>query len=231
MLPSVLFQESVTAHELLSQPAGEVEMGTHLLSMFQAITISPGNSCWAGVKSVFPKCIIPSCVLFWVLSLLIDVNVVIYVTGPRNSTSVHVAFDLKYCAVTSPSTEAALVNAVMVSFRDLFFVGITSMASGYMVFVLRRHHQRVRHLHRPGHSPRVMPEVRAAKRVVALVTPYVILYGRQSITLSVLLNRKEKSPLLVNIHMVLSFTFSTISPFLVIHSRRVLETSWLERHA
>ncbi|NP_001240575.1 vomeronasal 1 receptor ornAnaV1R3254 [Ornithorhynchus anatinus] len=199
---------------------------TCLLSVFQAVTISPGTTRWAGVKSILPKCIIPSCVLFWVLGLLIDVNAVIYVTGPRNSTSVHVTFDLKYCVVTSLSAEAALANAVMVSFRDLFFVGIMGAASGYMMFVLHGHHRRVQHLHRPSHSPRVMPEVRAAKRVIALVTLYVILYGRQSIMLSVLLNRKEKSPLLVNIHMVLSFTFSTLSPFLVIHSDWRMRTFW-----
>ncbi|NP_001240345.1 vomeronasal 1 receptor ornAnaV1R3024 [Ornithorhynchus anatinus] len=199
---------------------------TCLLSIFQAITISPGTSRWAGVKAKLPKYILPSFVVFWVLNLLIDVNSLVYVTGPQNSTTVLITFDLKYCSITILSAEAALLNAIMLSGRDLSFLGLMSLASGYMVFVLYGHHRRVRHLHGPGGSPRTMPEVQAAKRVITLVTLYVLLYGRQSIMFSVLLKRKEKSPLLVKIHMVMSFGFPVISPFLVILSDRRTRTFW-----
>ncbi|NP_001240515.1 vomeronasal 1 receptor ornAnaV1R3194 [Ornithorhynchus anatinus] len=199
---------------------------TCLLSVFQAVTISPGNSPWAMIKAKLSKSIIPSCVLFWILNLLIDFDVLINMTSPQNSSNVQIMLDFKYCSKVSISAETTLLISIVFSLRDLFFVGLMSVASGYMVFVLHRHHRLVQHLHRPGHSPGVMPEVTAAKRVIALVTLYVLLYGRQTIMLSILVNLKEKSSLLVKSHMVLSFTFSAISPFLVIHSDRRMKMFW-----
>uniref|UniRef100_A0A6I8P1H8 Vomeronasal type-1 receptor n=1 Tax=Ornithorhynchus anatinus TaxID=9258 RepID=A0A6I8P1H8_ORNAN len=196
---------------------------TCLLSIFQAVTISPGTNRWAGVKAKLPKCILPSFVIFWILNMLIDFNMLIFVTGPQNT---HAHQDMKYCSVINTSAQATLIFSVVLSLRDLFFVGLMSVASGYMVFVLHRHHRQVRHLHGPGRPPRVMPEVRAAKRVVSLVTLYVLLYGRQTVMLAVMLNVKQISPLLVDCHMLLSFTFSAISPFLMIHSDRRMRKFW-----
>ncbi|NP_001240512.2 vomeronasal 1 receptor ornAnaV1R3191 [Ornithorhynchus anatinus] len=199
---------------------------TCLLSIFQAVTISPSTFRWAGFKAKLPQCVILSCLLSWVMNLLIDFYILKYVTGPRNSSSVQIVMDLKYCIKVSAEPETKLAIAVVLPLRDLFFVGLMSVASGYMVFVLHRHHRQVRHLHGPGSSLRVMPEVQAAKRVIALVTLYVLLYGRQAVMLSVIINMKEKSPLLVRVHLLLSFSFSVVSPFLMIHSDRRLSVFW-----
>nr|NP_001240500.1 vomeronasal 1 receptor ornAnaV1R3179 [Ornithorhynchus anatinus] len=199
---------------------GLVICTTCFLSVFQAIIISPSTSQWWWVKVKLPKCVVPSFVFFWVLNLLIEINTLMYATGPQNSTTVRITYDLNFCSIIIVSTEVALVNAIFLSGRDLIFVAIMSVASGYMVIALHRHHRQVQHLHGPGYSPRQLPEVRAAKRVIILVTLYFLLYGRQSIMLSVLLNMKEKSPLLVKAHQLLAFTFSSVCPFLVIYSDR-----------
>ncbi|NP_001240522.2 vomeronasal 1 receptor ornAnaV1R3201 [Ornithorhynchus anatinus] len=199
---------------------------TCLLSVFQAVTISPGTSWWAGIKTKLPKYIMPSLVIFWILNMLTDLNMLILVTGPQNSGNAHTHQDMKFCSMVNSSAQTSLIFSIVLSLRDLFFVGLMSVASSYMVFVLHRHHRRVRHLHGPGRSPRVMPEVQAAKRVIALVALYIILYGRQTVMLNIILNRKEKSPLLVDSHRVLSFTFSAISPFLMIYNDRRMRTFW-----
>nr|NP_001240397.1 vomeronasal 1 receptor ornAnaV1R3076 [Ornithorhynchus anatinus] len=205
---------------------GLVICTTCLLSVFQAITISPGTSRWAGVKSKLHKCVVPSFVFFWILTLLIDINTLMYAAGPQNSTSAHITYDLNYCSIIILSTELALVNVIFLSGCELIFVVIMGMASGYMVIILHRHHWQVRHLHRPIDSPRQMPEVQAAKRVIVLVTLYVLLYILQSIMLSVLLNMKGKSSLLVKAHQLLAFTFSSVCPFLVIYSDRRVRILW-----
>ncbi|NP_001240437.2 vomeronasal 1 receptor ornAnaV1R3116 [Ornithorhynchus anatinus] len=199
---------------------------TCLLIVFQAVTISPGTSQWAGAKVKLPKCILPSCLLSWVLNMLVDLNVFLHVTGPQNNSNVQMALNLNYCSLVGISVQTALAIAAVLSLRDLFFVGLMTVASGYMVFVLHRHHRQVRHLHGPDRSPREMPEIRAAKRAIALVTLYVLLYGRQSIMLSILMNLKRNSPLLMKSHMALSFTFSAVSPFLMIHSDRRIKMFW-----
>ncbi|NP_001240368.1 vomeronasal 1 receptor ornAnaV1R3047 [Ornithorhynchus anatinus] len=199
---------------------------TCLLSVFQAVTLSPGTSRWAGVKAKLPRYIIPFCLLSWLLSMFIDFDTLIYIIGPQNSSSVRIVLDLKYCSKVHARADVALMIVIVLSLRDLSFVGLMSLASGYMVFVLHRHRRRVRHLHGPGRSPGAKAEVRAVKRVVALVTLYVLLYGRQSVMLSVILNTKERSPLLVSGHMVFLLTFSAFSPLLMIHSDRRMRTFW-----
>ncbi|NP_001240556.2 vomeronasal 1 receptor ornAnaV1R3235 [Ornithorhynchus anatinus] len=205
---------------------GLVISSTCLLSVFQAITISPGTSWLAGAKAKLPQCIVPFCAFSWLLNMLIDVTALIYMTGPQNSSSVRLSLDLKYCSTISASEASALAVAVALALRDLFFVGLMTLTSGYMVLILYRHHQQVRHIHGTSRSSRAMPEVTAAKRVITLVTFYVLLYGRQTIMLSILINMKGTSPLLMNIHMVLGFAFSVISPFLMIMSDRRMGTFW-----
>nr|NP_001240379.1 vomeronasal 1 receptor ornAnaV1R3058 [Ornithorhynchus anatinus] len=194
--------------------------------LLQAFTISPGTSRWAGAKAKLPQRIIPFCALSWPLNMFIEVSGLIYMTSPQNGSSERLILDLKYCSTISANEASALAVAITLALRDLFFVGLMSLASGYMVLVLYGHHRQVRHIHGTGRSPRAMPEVTAAKRVVALVTLFVLLYGWQAVTLSVLMNMKGTSPLLMNSHMVLGFTFSVVSPFLMIVSDRRMRTFW-----
>ncbi|NP_001240566.2 vomeronasal 1 receptor ornAnaV1R3245 [Ornithorhynchus anatinus] len=198
---------------------------TCLLSVFQTVTISPGTTQWAGVKTQFPKCIFPSCLFFWILNLVFDVTTPMDTLGPSNSTSINRVILLKYCSIRT-STVSTLVIAVVLSLRDMLFVGLMSMASGYMVFVLQRHHRKVRHIHRAGCSPKAMPEIRAAKRIIALVTLYVLFYGQNTITLSFLLNMEINSLLILNSHKIMSLMFSAVSPFLMILSDRRVRLFW-----
>ncbi|NP_001240383.2 vomeronasal 1 receptor ornAnaV1R3062 [Ornithorhynchus anatinus] len=197
---------------------------TCLLSIFQAITISSGTSQWAGVKTQFPRCILPSCLLSWVLNLLFDMTTPMFIMGLGNSTNMNSVI-LKYCSSISISAVTSLIIAVGLFLRDMLFVGLMSVASGYMVFVLHRHHWQVRHLYRAGCSPKTMPEVRAAKRIIALVTLYVFLPGRNTITLSFLLNMKIHPPLILRSN-IMSLTFSAVSPFLMILSDRRIRKFW-----
>ncbi|XP_028909568.1 vomeronasal type-1 receptor 1-like [Ornithorhynchus anatinus] len=201
-----------------------------LLSVFQAITISPSTARWARLKAKLPKCFLPACILSWVLNLLINVGVPMGTRGPVN-TSFQASYNLKYCSVAPVSTAIMLVNTVLYSASDLSFVGLMSLASGYMMFVLLRHHRQVRHLHGPDRSPGAMPEVRAAKRVVALATLFVLLYGRQSVMLSILLNVKGYSLSVLNSHLVWSFAFSVFSPFLMICSDQRVRSFWKRESA
>uniref|UniRef100_F7C5T4 Vomeronasal type-1 receptor n=1 Tax=Ornithorhynchus anatinus TaxID=9258 RepID=F7C5T4_ORNAN len=189
---------------------------TCLLSIYQAVTISPGTPRWARLKAKLPKFVLSSCLLFWIFNLLLGFGAPMFVAGPRNGSRVRITLDFKYCTVVPVSEATNLINAVVLCAWDLFFVGLMSVASGYMVFVLHRHHRQIRHLHEPGHLPRAIPEVRAAKRVIVLVT----------IMLSVLLNRKENSAWLVNSHVAFSITFSAVSPFLMISNDQRIRTLW-----
>nr|NP_001240377.2 vomeronasal 1 receptor ornAnaV1R3056 [Ornithorhynchus anatinus] len=199
---------------------------TCLLSVYQAITISPGTPRWARLKAKLSKFVLSSCLLFWIFNLLLGFGAPMFVAGPRNGSRDRITLDFKYCTEVPVSEATNLINAVVLCAWDLLFVGLMSAASGYMVFVLHRHHRQIQHLHAPGRPPEAMPEIRAAKRVIVLVVFYVLLYGRQTIMFSVLLNRKENSAWLVNSHVAFSITFSAVSPFLMISSDRRIRTLW-----
>ncbi|NP_001240457.2 vomeronasal 1 receptor ornAnaV1R3136 [Ornithorhynchus anatinus] len=184
---------------------------TCLLSVFQAVTISPGTSQWEGIKTQFPKCTLPSCLFSCILNLLSDMTAPVFITGLRNSTNMNSVI-LKYCSSISISAGTNLFNTVVLSLRDTFFLGLISVASGY--------------LHGPGCSPKAVPEVRAAKRVIALVTLYILLYGQNTITLSFLLNMRINSSLILNSNNFMSFIFSASSPILMILSDRGLRMFW-----
>ncbi|NP_001240505.2 vomeronasal 1 receptor ornAnaV1R3184 [Ornithorhynchus anatinus] len=193
-----------------------------LLSVFQAITISPSTSQWAGIKTKVPKCIIPCFLSFWALSLLIDVSAPIFIIGPQNSTRDQYTFILKHCSLIN-SAETLLINTCVISFRDLIFMGLMGTASGYLVFVLHRHHRWVRHFHGSGCSPRAIPEMQVAKCVIVLMALYLLLYGLETFMLTAFLNMRNKS-LRVTTNIDLSIPFSVISLFLVIHSNRRMRT-------
>ncbi|NP_001240351.1 vomeronasal 1 receptor ornAnaV1R3030 [Ornithorhynchus anatinus] len=196
---------------------------TCLLNVFQAVTISPSTSRWAGIKAKLPKCIIPCFLFFWVLSLLIDVSAPVYILGPQNSTNDQYIFVLKHCSLANISTEELIINSCVNSFRDFLFMGLMSVASGYMVFVLHRHRRQVRHLHGPGGSPGAIPAVRAVKCVVALLALYLLFYSLEIIMLNIFMNMRNRSPQM-RTNIDLSITFSVFTPFLVIHSNRRIRT-------
>uniref|UniRef100_A0A6I8MZ33 Vomeronasal type-1 receptor n=1 Tax=Ornithorhynchus anatinus TaxID=9258 RepID=A0A6I8MZ33_ORNAN len=193
---------------------------TCLLSVFQANTISLSTSRWTTLKAKAPMCIAPSCLLFWILSLGLDVPSLLYMTGPENKTSTQSILNLIYCSSFNLPSGVTRGLSIVFILWDLIFVELMSSASGYMVCVLLRHHQLVQHLHGPRHSLIVMPEVSAAKRVITLVTLYVLLYGSNTIIMKVLHNTKIDSPLLLNIHIALSLFFPTMNTFLIINTNR-----------
>uniref|UniRef100_F7BGL0 Vomeronasal type-1 receptor n=1 Tax=Ornithorhynchus anatinus TaxID=9258 RepID=F7BGL0_ORNAN len=148
-----------------------------LLSIFQAVTISPRTPRWARIKTRFPNSVVPFCLLSWVLNLLIYISESIGLRGAKNSSTVSISLDLKYCSLVIGGTKPALVISAMILLQDLFFIGLMSVARGYMVWVLHRHHRKVQHLHTSVRSPRMISEVRTAKRVMALVTLLILHYG------------------------------------------------------
>ncbi|XP_038618746.1 vomeronasal type-1 receptor 4-like [Tachyglossus aculeatus] len=154
---------------------------TCLLSMFQAVTLSPRTPRWAPIKDRAPRSAGLSCLLFWILSLLLDVTVLKYVIGPQNQTRIRSLFHLKFCLSASVSADVNLVNSVIFTLHDLLFIGLMSGSSVYMMLLLHR---------------------------------------SNSVTLNVLLNTQYESPLVLNIHPVLSLVSSAVSLLLIINSNR-----------
>ncbi|XP_074076323.1 vomeronasal type-1 receptor 1-like isoform X2 [Macrotis lagotis] len=139
---------------------------TCLLSAFQAVTISLSHSSLEKFKVRLPKFIRPSCLLCWIFNVIVEINVPIYITVLRSDNSSHGGgLNLLYCYMERALKELTLLP----SFRDILFVGCMVFTSGYMVFLLYRHHRRVQHIHSTCLSPRTFPEIKATQTILLLV--------------------------------------------------------------
>ncbi|XP_007651016.1 vomeronasal type-1 receptor 4 [Cricetulus griseus] len=109
---------------------------TSMLSVCQAISISPSNSKWAQLKVRIPRITGPSLGLCWALQLLLYVFLPIYTTDTwygRNMTGIK---DFGYCVVISSGRLISKLLVLLLAFNDAVFLGLMLLSSGYMIFIL-----------------------------------------------------------------------------------------------
>ncbi|XP_062946354.1 vomeronasal type-1 receptor 4-like [Cynocephalus volans] len=188
---------------------------TCLLSVFQAITISPSNSRLAELKVKAPKYIESSIYLSWILYMLTNVTFPLYVTGKWSNKNFTSQKDFGYCSSISHGKTRDILYAALLLFPDVLCLGLMLWASSFMVFILFRHKKWVQHIHRTNISPRSSPESRATKNILLLVSTFVYFYILScmfQVCLSVINN---PNLFLVNSAALFAGCFPAVSPFLL----------------
>ncbi|XP_040834164.1 vomeronasal type-1 receptor 2-like [Ochotona curzoniae] len=147
--------------------------GTCLLSVSQAIIISPNNSRWAELKAKLPRYIGLCNILCWMLNLIINVVVLVHVTGGKSDKNITKTIDLGYCYSVNPVKFTASLYTALVNLRDIFFIGLMLWSSGFMVLILYRHKQQVQHIRRSNTSSRCSPASRATHSILVLVSTFL----------------------------------------------------------
>nr|XP_010584713.1 vomeronasal type-1 receptor 4-like [Loxodonta africana] len=163
-------------------------VSTCLLSIFQAITMSPINSRWAKLKVKAPKYGGFSSVLCWILHMLVNIIFPMYLTINWSNKTITNKKDYGYCSPVGHDKTADSLYVLLLAFPDVVCVGLMLWASGSMVFILQRHKQRVQHIHRNNVFLKSSPETRATQNILVLVSTFVSFY-----TLSSILNLLFKS--------------------------------------
>jgi vomeronasal1 receptor len=101
--------------------------------------------------------------------------------------------------------------------RDAVFQGAMGGASGYMVFLLHKHHQHVLYLQNSKLLYRTPPELRAAQSVFLLMLCFVFFYWTDcALSLIISISARENS-LMVNTRNFLALGYATFCPFVLIH--------------
>ncbi|XP_077747962.1 vomeronasal type-1 receptor 4-like [Canis aureus] len=193
-----------------------VSIGTTcLLSVFQAITISPRNSRWAVLKGKAAKCIIPSIVLCWVLQILVNIIYPMFLTSSLSNKNITNRKSFSYCSAERHDKTRDSLYAALLSFPDVLFLAFMLWTSGCMVFILYRHKQRMQHILRTNVSSTSSPESRATKTILLLVSTFVCC-NTLSTTFHIVLSLFDNpNKLLLNITSGLTLCFPSISPFLL----------------
>ncbi|XP_047383191.1 vomeronasal type-1 receptor 4-like [Sciurus carolinensis] len=187
---------------------------TCLLSVFQTITIRPSESWWEELKVKAPRYIGSSMYLSWVLNLLINIIILMYITGKRNNTTMTNLKDFGYCFSVRHNTVTDSLHAALLTFPDGVCVGLMLWANSSVVLILYRHKQRMQPILKTS-CPRSSPESRATKTILLLVSTFVFFYTLSCIfqvCLSVVYNPNW---FLVNMAAIVSGCFPVVSPFLL----------------
>lgn len=154
---------------------------TCLLSTFQAITISPRTGGWMRLKDRAWKNILSSCFLCWISNLLINVFVPIDLEAHQHTHNSTKLRDFGLCSSKNPEMSSAAKYTIIMTFPDVVFMGLMIGASIYMVLLLHRHHQRVKHIHTLRNCHSFSPEAKAAQTILLLASTFILFYFTNSL--------------------------------------------------
>ncbi|XP_037371476.1 vomeronasal type-1 receptor 4-like [Talpa occidentalis] len=188
---------------------------TCLLSVVQAVTISPWRCREAGLRGKPPKCVLPCIALCWGLNLLVNFIYPVFMYSSfsdKNDTS-----RKRYgqCSAVRHDPASDILYGSLLSFPEVVFFVTMVGASGSMVYTLSRHRQRVRHL--PGFaSSTSSPESRATHTILLLVSTFICLNIISSMLKMVVSVMYNPDWFLVNMNTVIILSFPTLCPFLLL---------------
>ncbi|XP_023364597.1 vomeronasal type-1 receptor 4-like [Otolemur garnettii] len=150
------------------------------LSSIQAITISPRTGVWLKLKDTALRNTGFSCFLWGISNLLINIFVPIMVQTLQQIHNSSMTWNYGLCSSKSPDLSSTVIYTILMTFPDVF-MGLMSGASVYMVLLLHRHHQRVRHIHTLSTSHSFSPEAKATQIILLLATTFILFYFINSI--------------------------------------------------
>ncbi|XP_055452959.1 putative vomeronasal receptor-like protein 4 [Psammomys obesus] len=188
-----------------------------LLTVVQAITISPKQSIWQRLKLRTPRHIISSLLFLWILNSLISMNLPYYIKNINSVNITQVKKSSNYCYFLPESWITRWIFLTLMVLRDAVFQGAMGGASGYLVFLLHKHHQHVLYLQNCKILYRTPPELRAAQSVLLLMVCFLFFnWADCFISLYITLTIENYSTE-VYIPEFLTISYAVLSPFMLIH--------------
>ncbi|XP_055462703.1 vomeronasal type-1 receptor 4-like [Psammomys obesus] len=202
---------------------------TSLLTVVQAIIISPRASWWRRLRPKSAWHILLFLSVFWILNCLIGLNLIHSTTNTRLNVS-QIKTDDNYCYFMRPSQKMKWMFLPLMVLRDAVFQGAMGGASVYMVFLLHKHHQHVLYLQNSKLLYRTPPELRAAQSVLLLMFCFVFFYWADCAFSLFLSLSAGDNILMVNTRELLILGYATFSPLVLIHRDGLLGECWHGRN-
>ncbi|XP_049643555.1 vomeronasal type-1 receptor 4-like [Suncus etruscus] len=195
-----------------------VSIGTTcLLSVFQAIMLSPMDSCWKDLKVKAPKYVTLSVCLCWILCMFVNLFFPLHILNVSrnwNMENITQKQDLGYCYTTIIEKVSGAVYSAVIVFPEISISVLLVWASGSMILFLYRHKKRVQHIHSNNVCPRSSAETRATQRILVLVSTFVCFHTFSSLLQMCMSLLNEENGWLLETAGIISLCFPTVSPFL-----------------
>ncbi|XP_062036066.1 putative vomeronasal receptor-like protein 4 [Lepus europaeus] len=192
---------------------------TCLLSIIQAITISPSTSWLAQFKNKYTLFILYFFFFFiWLICLSFSTSILFHTVATSNVTQTNLMLLTKYCSFSPVSHGFRGLMFTLTTSRDVFLVEVMLFSSAYMVILLLKHQRRSQHLHSTSLSPRSSPEKRATQTILLLVTFFVVMYWVDFIISSSSLILWTYDSVILSVQSVVVHVYATVSPLVLISS-------------
>ncbi|XP_049988129.1 vomeronasal type-1 receptor 2-like [Alexandromys fortis] len=195
---------------------------TCFLSVFQAITISSGNSSWLTPKVKTPKHIGLFTSLCWIFYMSINIIFPVYMKIKVNNKNMTRNSVVKCCTTSSHDDLTSSLYTALFVLPEIMLSVIIVWSSGSMVVILYRHKQRVQHIRSTSVTYRTFPESKATHRILTLVSTFIGFYVLSSILQGCIALIYNPGWWLVNITAVISMCFPTLGPFVISHHYTML---------
>ncbi|XP_021046835.1 vomeronasal type-1 receptor 100-like [Mus pahari] len=190
---------------------------TCLLSVFQAVTISPSTSLLAQFKNKVKRHIIYAFFYFWSFNLSFSSRLIFYVAGFTNVSETHQMQVTKSCSLFPMNHIIRELMLTVIISRDVFLVGVMLTTSTYMVIILCRHQRQCKHLHNISHL-RASPEKRATQTILLLVVFFVFMYWLDFIITFTSIMSWMYGPIVLSVQKLVMYAYPTITPLVQITS-------------
>lgn len=148
---------------------------TCLLSVLQAVTLSPRSSCLAKFKTKSPQYSLCSLLVLWGFCMSCGAHFSFSSVADYNVTSQGLIFVTESCIILPMSYISRHLFFILRIFRDVSFIGLMVLSTFYMMTLLCRHKKKSQHLHSTSLSPKASPEQRATRTILLLVSFFVLM--------------------------------------------------------
>ncbi|XP_049987760.1 putative vomeronasal receptor-like protein 4 [Alexandromys fortis] len=197
---------------------------TCLLSVFQAVTISPSSSLLAKFKYKLQNHMIYAFLFIWSFNLLFSSNRIFYAGAFTNVSESKQIKVTKFCSLFSMNYIIRALILTVATSRDVVLVGLMLASSAYMVIILLRHQRQHKHLHSLSHL-RASPEKRATQTILLLVVSFVVMYWVDFIISSISVLLWMYNPVILSVQKIVMNVYPTITPLVQISSdNRIINT-------
>ncbi|KAK7795075.1 hypothetical protein U0070_025572, partial [Myodes glareolus] len=162
---------------------------TCLLSVFQAVTISPSSSF----------------------------HQIIFSGAFTNVSETNQMKVTKSCSLFSMNYIIRALILTVTTSIDIFLVGVMLTTSAYMVIILFRHQMQHKHLHSLRHL-RASPERKATQTIMFLVVSFVVMYWVDFIISSTAVLLRMYDSVILSVQKFVMNVYPTIAPLVQISS-------------
>ncbi|XP_010614614.1 vomeronasal type-1 receptor 90-like [Fukomys damarensis] len=193
---------------------------TCLLSVLQAITLSPRSSYLAQFKwkSLLQN---PCYLLFlWVFNMIINGRMLISTVATPNVTSNSVMLLTTSCSLLPISSFLKYMFFSLMTFQHILFIGLMAVSSGYMVNLLCKHKRQSQNLHSTSLSPRASAEQRATWTILLLMSFFIVMYTLDCVIGSIFSILWNNDPFHHCVLLLVGNGYATVNPLVLISSER-----------